>query len=53
VLLVDICLILVKSIDKLFSKFSNICMVLLVLVYAFVNLEMNWLAMFILIMLVI
>jgi hypothetical protein len=35
VLLVDTWLILVKSIGKLFSGFSDICVVLLTLIYAF------------------
>jgi hypothetical protein len=39
-LLLDTCLILVKSIGKLFSGFSDIYVVLLVLVYVLVNLEM-------------
>jgi hypothetical protein len=46
-------LILVKSIGRLFGEFSDIFVVLLVLVYALVNLEMDWLAMLIQIMLVI
>jgi muramoyltetrapeptide carboxypeptidase LdcA involved in peptidoglycan recycling len=50
---VDTWLILVKSIGKLFSGFSDICVVLLMLVYALVNLEMVCLDMLIQIMLMI
>jgi hypothetical protein len=46
-LLLDTCLILIKSIEKLFSGFSDIYVVLLMLVYVLVNLEMVWLAMLI------
>jgi hypothetical protein len=46
-------LILVESIEKLFNKFLDICMVLLMLVYALVNLEMVYLVILIQIMLVI
>jgi hypothetical protein len=49
----DTWLILVKSIGKLFSGFSYICVVLLMLVYALINLEMIYLDMLIHIMLVI
>jgi hypothetical protein len=46
-------LILVESIEKLFNKFLDICMVLLMLVYALVNLEMVYLVILIQIMLVV
>jgi hypothetical protein len=46
-------LILVERIEKLFNKFLDICMVLLMLVYALVNLEMVYLVILIQIMLVI
>jgi hypothetical protein len=53
VLSVDTWLILVKSIGKLFSGFLDICVVLLVLVCALVNLEMVCFDMLIQIILVI
>jgi hypothetical protein len=42
--LVDTCLILERNIGRLFSGFSYIYVVLLVLVYGLVNLEIDWLA---------
>jgi len=53
VLLVDTWLILEKSIGKLFSGFSDICEVLLMLIYSLGNLKMGLLVMLILILLVI